>query len=184
MYIRTGAVDVGLVKNPTNGTSSGVVQLSSSPYSNSIYICIAGVVIINVAIHYHLKGAFVIAIVTCSLLSWGIIDDWPGKFDFVGLYLYKIFDFDPHKKTSAPPNLFLKKTTVPRALLFFQGVKTRLERFSGLLFRHHLGVKILYISTLSILIKTFVAFLYSIKNVIIFRRYSILGQVYHSNTCR
>jgi AGZA family xanthine/uracil permease-like MFS transporter len=67
-----GAVDIDLV---VEGRFNVLLRMGVITWE--VVIAFAGVVIICVATHYHLKGAFCIAIIVCSL-SWGVYSgDWP-----------------------------------------------------------------------------------------------------------
>jgi AGZA family xanthine/uracil permease-like MFS transporter len=68
-----GAVDINLI---VEGKFNVLLQMGH--ISAAVVIAFAGVVIICVATHYHLKGAFCIAIILCSL-SWSIYSgEWPS----------------------------------------------------------------------------------------------------------
>lgn len=65
--------------------------LTLGPLTNEIYISIAGVAVIVIGLHYHVKGAFCIALILCSLLWWLTTNEWPKS--VFGLPYLSIVDY-------------------------------------------------------------------------------------------
>lgn len=68
-----GAVEVGLIED---GAYS-LLQLGEMTLA--IYIGAIGMIGISIGIVYHIKGAFVIAMIGCSFAWWIITEEWPKK---------------------------------------------------------------------------------------------------------
>lgn len=59
--------------------------LALGPMSHDLVIAMFGVIIIGTALHYHVKGAFTIALCFCSIVHWAYLDSWPNQFQLVSL---------------------------------------------------------------------------------------------------
>jgi AGZA family xanthine/uracil permease-like MFS transporter len=79
------AVGIGLLTALSGSTEIDLVVrgdltvLTIGKITNEICIAISGVVIVSVALNYHVKGAFCIAVIFCSLLWWIIANDFPAS---------------------------------------------------------------------------------------------------------
>ena len=68
-----GALEIKLVQ-------SGQYQiLTRGVVSPEVVIAISGVVIISTAIHYHVKGAFCLGLLSCTFVWWIYTGDWPEQ---------------------------------------------------------------------------------------------------------
>lgn len=79
------AVGIGLLTALAGSTEINLVVsgtytiLKIGKITSKIVIAFFGVILISVATKYHIKGAFCIAVVLCSLIWWIYDDDWPGS---------------------------------------------------------------------------------------------------------
>jgi adenine/guanine/hypoxanthine permease len=68
-----GAVEIDIVRP---GKYS---LLEIGVITDEVIIAVVGLLIIAIGVHYHVKGAFVIALISCSLLWWVSQNAWPTR---------------------------------------------------------------------------------------------------------
>jgi AGZA family xanthine/uracil permease-like MFS transporter len=77
------AIGIGLLTALAGSTEIDLVEtgtytiLEMGNITAEIVIAFAGVIFICIAMRYHVKGAFCIAVLTCSLIWWIYDNDWP-----------------------------------------------------------------------------------------------------------
>lgn len=80
------AVGIGLLTALAGSTEVDLVEsgsytvLKMGPITAEVCIAIAGIILISIATNYHIKGAFCIAVICCSLVWWIYDKDFPSSF--------------------------------------------------------------------------------------------------------
>lgn len=116
-----GALEIKLVQ-------SGQYQiLTRGVVSPEVVIAISGVVIISAAIHYHIKGAFCLGLISCTLAWWLFTGDWPER--ILSMPAVNITNFTGFTTEFTPP---LTGDLVFLYVLYLSGITTSLSELGGL----------------------------------------------------
>lgn len=120
MTVLAGALEVKLV------VPGDYTLLEFGPMTNEMIISLTGFVFICVALHYHVKGAFCIALITCSLLYFIVENDWPPS-------VYSKPTIEPLQYDSSHPNMiYLTLDLIFLYILYLNGLISAFSELADL----------------------------------------------------
>lgn len=127
------AIGIGLLTALAGSTEIKLVIsgnysiLKMGAITPEICIAIAGIVIISVAIHYHIKGSFCIAVIICSIVWWIYDDAFPNTIAAVPHVSRDSFD-----TVFTNNNMLLTADLAFLYVLYLNGLMTSLSNLAAL----------------------------------------------------
>lgn len=127
------AIGIGLLTALAGSTEIGLVIsghyaiLKMGVITPEICIAIAGIVIIAVSIHYHVKGSFCIAVVICSVVWWIYDNDFPKSIAAVPNISHAHFE-----TVFTSNNMLLTADLAFLYVLYLNGLMTSLSNLAAL----------------------------------------------------
>lgn len=127
------AIGIGLLTALAGSTEIGLVIsgsysiLKMGVITPEICISIAGIVIIAVAVHYHIKGSFCISVIICSIVWWIYDNDFPATIAAVPSISHASFD-----TIFTSNNILLTADLAFLYILYLNGLMTSLSNLAAL----------------------------------------------------
>jgi AGZA family xanthine/uracil permease-like MFS transporter len=116
-----GALEIKLVQ------SGQYTMLTRGVVSPEVVIAISGVVMISAAIHYHVRGAFCLGLICCTLAWWVYTGEWPDQ--VFSMPAVNVTNFSGFTAEFTPP---LAGDMVFLYVLYLSGIITSLSELGKL----------------------------------------------------